>query len=94
MYKAEEIKTAETFVKTVLRDCPETRGSDKKLLIETWERQGLHLTPEQVNIFMKCLPAETITRARREVQAAGWYRPSEGVQQFRMFAHEDVKKNL
>lgn len=53
----------------LLRDRPQYRNSDKLLLMAYWHTQGLHLTDEQRKIFMdKCTPAETITRARRELR--------------------------
>ena len=51
-------------VETILKHLPETRSSDKKLLLAYWQEQGLMLTPEQKQKFMKCTTAESITRAR------------------------------
>lgn len=79
------------FVGAILRDCPETRGDDKALLMEAWERQGLHLTEEQKIIFRKCLAAETITRDRREIQELGWYRDVQKWEQRQLLA-EQVKE--
>jgi hypothetical protein len=46
------------------------RDSDKKLLLAFWHTEGLHLTDEQRQMFMeKCTPAESITRARRELRS-------------------------
>lgn len=47
---------------------PDTRSSDKKLLLTYWEKQGLILTPEQKRKFMDCTTAESITRARRKLK--------------------------
>ncbi len=42
------------------------RNSDKRLLLDYWQKQGLTLTPQQRKIFMdKCTTPESITRARR-----------------------------
>lgn len=95
MLKADEIKTAERFIKAILLSNPETRDSDKKLLLETWERQGLHLSSEQKQAFMRCLPAETVTRARRAIQAYDVRcMPRKVIQQQRMFASENVRQNI
>lgn len=45
------------------------RNSDKRLLLDYWEKQGLVLTDEQRQIFYdRCTTAETITRARRALK--------------------------
>lgn len=55
-------------VESILKFVPETRSSDKKLLMTFWEKQGLILTPEQKRKFMDCTTAESITRARRNLK--------------------------
>ena len=45
------------------------RNSDKRLLLDYWEKQGLVLTDEQRQVFYdRCTTAETITRARRALK--------------------------
>ena len=54
----------------LLTQKPETRSSDKKLLLEIWRDQGI-LVNEHLNIeafIRSAVSAETITRARRKVQ--------------------------
>jgi len=47
----------------------ELRNSDKKLLIEFWEDEGLFLSESQRKTFLdRCTPAESITRARRALK--------------------------
>lgn len=57
------------------------RDSDKRLLIAFWETEGLYLTAEQKHKFMNVTPAESITRARRDLKAD--YPASEKVDQER-----------
>lgn len=54
----------------LLTQRPETRSSDKKLLLAVWAEQGI-LVGERLDIeaFLRsAISAETITRARRKVQ--------------------------
>lgn len=87
--------TIKDKVKAILTQLPEMRSSDKKLLLYIWGRQGLVLTPEQQQIFMeKCLPAESITRARRIVREENpELRGSEEVEQQRHNKAVDYKYN-
>ena len=53
-------------VENILASQPETRNSDKKLLLAVWEQQGLVLSHTQRQTFLdKCATAESVTRARR-----------------------------
>lgn len=61
------------FVFAILNDCEETRGDDRLLQLEAFERQGLHLTKEQKQIFMRCMPTETVRRERQIIQSAGFF---------------------
>lgn len=60
-----QFKDVEDIVFQVLKECPETRDNPKKLCLEVWERQGLHLTPQQRFFFLKCYSSESIVRAGR-----------------------------
>lgn len=79
-------------VEGILSIYKETRGSDKKLLLQYWASQGLHLTPEQKQTFLeKCDIAESITRARRDIQQQGKYLPSKEVEQARFDMFQQYK---
>lgn len=55
------------IVEKLLRDNPSLRDSDKRLLLEVWEMQGLFFSETQKTRFMEfCSTPETITRARRD----------------------------
>ena len=57
-------------VEQILRSSQVYRDSDKRLLLEYWQQQGLHLTQDQRDVFLKsCTTAESITRARRLLRA-------------------------
>jgi len=56
-------------VENILNYIPDTKSSDKKLLLAYWEQQGLCLNVSQRERFMThCTAAESITRARRELK--------------------------
>jgi hypothetical protein len=59
-------KKVQERTEILLKNMPQTRNSDKALLLEYWEREGLVLTASQQLTFRNlCTPAESITRARR-----------------------------
>lgn len=89
-----DFKNVETIVKSVLRDNKETRNSDKKLILEVFKIQGLHLTEEQERMFMKCASPESIRRSRQRVQELGLYTSYEPVKQARLFEQEQLKKKF
>ena len=55
-----------SLIKAIMKDHPETRKDDRKLILKVWEHQGLVLTKKQQDQLFKCSPVETITRARRK----------------------------
>ncbi len=76
-------KNAEQVVMQILRDKPETRGDDMKLILEVWTAQGLKLTQEQEHLFHQLMSTETIRRSRQKVQERGLYRAGSGVEKQR-----------
>lgn len=78
------------LVEETLKNYPDARNSDKRLLIRVWDYQGLKLTNTQAKKFMKCTPAETITRARRNFRTK--YPASKGVENTRMALGDDFRK--
>ena len=56
-------------VEQILERRPETRSSDKKLLLQIWENEGLTLSETQKQTFLdKCSTAESVTRVRRKLK--------------------------
>lgn len=53
----------------LLKNNKDLRSSDKKLLLEYWELEGLYLSADQQEKFLDCTVAESITRARRMLRA-------------------------
>lgn len=60
-------------VEAILQVSRLARNSDKELLIIYMQKSGMNLTSQQVEIFKNMPSAETITRARRQLQEAGKY---------------------
>ena len=67
------------IVEQVLRDKPETRDSDKKLIVEVWERLGFFLSEQQKVKFYNLPSTESIRRVRQRIQELGQYKASDGV---------------
>lgn len=55
-------------VEHLLKTQPELRNSDKDLLIAFWADQGLFFSETQKRAMRNCTPAESITRARRNLR--------------------------
>lgn len=64
-------RNIDTKVKALLKTDEKYRNSDKELLLAFWEKEGLHLSKTQRDIFMNCTTAESITRARRKAKEEG-----------------------
>lgn len=74
-------KTIRQNVEAILRDMPMSRDDDKILIITYWnvidgivDKEGM---VDPYNIFDKATTPESITRARRLVQAEGKYLPTD-----------------
>lgn len=59
-------------VELLLKNYPETRNSDKELIITFMDKLGANFTPEQIEII-KLVSFESITRCRRKFQEKGMY---------------------
>lgn len=74
----------------ILRDVPETRSSDKELLLAYWETEGLYLTPHQQRLFRQCTTPESVTRQRRQIQADGEFPANSNVRQRRKELEDEM----
>ncbi len=74
-----------TQTENILEMHPETRSSDKMLMMRVWETQGLYLSPAQQELFIKVTSPETITRIRRKLQEMGKYPATDKVKADRRF---------
>lgn len=70
-------------IERVLREHPETRSSDKTLILRVWEMYGFGLSEAQKEIFMKLPQAETIRRVRQKLQEQGKYQANDQVKRQR-----------
>jgi len=70
----EELKTVERQVAYILREFPETRGSDRELIRVYWELQGFRIPKKLLGAWYQLTHPKTITRARRKIQAQGLFK--------------------
>ena len=87
-----ELKFTHSFVRNILKEIPETRNSDRRLMLEVWERGGLHLTDHQKYLFMRLPSAESIRRARQKIQESGVFLADDSVKQERLFQEKEIRK--
>lgn len=80
-------------VEMVLRDYPETRDSDRKLLVKVWAHCGLYLNEAQAYKFFSIAAPETIRRVRQKLQESGRYKASERVANSRELKSQVIQQN-
>lgn len=80
------------LVERALRDYPETRSSDRKLMMIVWWYQNSEYTADFKHFFQyQALMPESITRARRKLQERGKYLPTKEVEEQRYQQFVDAK---
>ena len=89
-----DLKKVKSLVEKILQENPAARNSDKKLILEVWKYQGLELTPEQQEKFMRVFSPESIRRNRQKIQAEGKYKPEEKVAKFRASEQRAVREEV
>lgn len=73
-----------TLVEKALQKWPETRNSDKKLILAVWYLQNPDYELDFRNFFQnKAISPETIRRQRQKLQEQGLYRADEEVEEKR-----------
>lgn len=90
MNAATQAKFVREKVSQLLDDYPETRDSDRTLLLKYWEHVDNINLDNIREEFVNSTGAESITRARRSVQSAGLFLPTndEVLKRRRMLADE------
>ena len=78
-------------VEKVLQDSISARSSDRLLMLKIWEDEGLRLTQEQQQAFMKVSSPETIRRNRQKLQEDGKYRATADVEAKRAYQEQEVR---
>ncbi|MCA9345757.1 hypothetical protein KC871_04055 [Candidatus Saccharibacteria bacterium] len=73
-----------TLVEKALQKWPETRNSDKKLILAVWYLQNPDYELDFRNFFQnKAISPETIRRQRQKLQEQGLYKSNEKIEQYR-----------
>ncbi len=80
-------------VEKILRDYPQTRSSDKLLLLYVWHNMGLILTEKQMEKFMDMPSTETIRRIRQKIQENGQYLATDRIRRERHIKSLEVQQN-
>lgn len=88
------IKNVLPQVDQILAYAPETRDSDKKLLLAYYAHMGLHLDPAQRAKFMELPSPDTITRARRKIQESGRFQPAKEIKDERAMREGEVRQEM
>ena len=81
MYK--QYLSAKKLIENILKENPETRGSDKRLMLKVWKTQGLEFSQDLQSKFLKALSPEVIRRTRQKIQQEGRCLPEEKTQRIR-----------
>lgn len=89
-----QIKEVIPLVISVLQEYPDTRNSDKELILKCWEKEGLILTPEQQIQFKACHSTETYRRTRQKIQEAGEFGATKAVRQQRLKNDVEMRNAL
>ena len=72
------------YIEKALREYPQTRSDDRKLLLTVWWLQDENYSADFARFFQyKAIMPETITRGRRKFQEQGKYPATEQVDQQR-----------
>ena len=81
------------IIEQALQFHPDTRDSDRKLMITVWEMQmGKNMHPKLEEFFLhKAISPETIRRTRQKLQQHGKYAASETVDNARFEKYKHTK---
>ncbi len=83
------------LVGQVLSSSNIARNSDRYLILNVWEKQGLVLTPEQRNLFLHDVSSpETIRRMRQKFQEKGLFEADKAVDQKRYELYKETKEGI
>jgi len=81
-------------VEYILKNKPDARNSDKKLLIYYMQLKGMQLSEDQMKRFYDMASPETIRRTRQSLQEEGKYPADKEVEQSRYNKFVDMKQNI
>ena len=78
-----EYREVKSKVKYILENCPSARNSDKTLIVCFLKQFHPDCIHDSIKLIQNMPPFESITRARRTIQALGLYQSDEQVAQGR-----------
>lgn len=84
----------EPVIREVMMTKAVTRNDYKKLIFEIWEKEGLHLTPEQEQLISQLTPPESITRCARKIWETGDLLPNQTTRVTRRKRQQEIKSEM
>lgn len=78
----------------ILKDSPEARNSDRELLVQYMQVEGMNLSPKQIEIFKDMASPETIRRTRQSLQEDGRFLATDRVRRARRFKSYEVQQRI
>lgn len=83
---------AQKLVERALKEYPQTRGSDRHLIIAVWHYQNPDWKYDPVAwILTEAMSPETITRWRRKLQEQGRYLPEDKITEARYDKYKEAR---
>lgn len=81
-------------VENILRASEKARNSDKELLVIYFQKSGMNLSEQQIDVFRKMPSTETIRRVRQSLQEQGKYPASETVNEKRYSKFREMRGSV
>ena len=81
-------------VENILRFVPQTRSSDKELLIIYMQKCGMELTDKQMEVFRDMPSLESIRRVRQKLQEEGKYPASKEIEEHRYSKYQETTGSI
>lgn len=83
------------IIEDTLKRYPETRNSDRKLILKVWSRQKWNFREHFDEFFIhQAISPETIRRTRQKLQQEGKYKADEAVDEARFDKYLKTKHNI
>jgi hypothetical protein len=86
--------TKHQLIKSILLNYPETRDSDKRLMLRVWEAQGGGFSERQIDFLThKAISPDTISRIRRRLRQTGVVCGTEAIESERFHKFTQIRGN-
>jgi hypothetical protein len=86
--------TKHQLIKAILLNYPETRDSDKRLMLKVWEAQGGGFSERQIDFLThKAMSPDTISRIRRRLRQTGVVSGTEDIENERFYKFTQIHRD-